>query len=255
MTRRLQQIPQPMRKYIGELNMSKKILSIILLSIALTACGKSTESKPENKVEPQNTPAATESTTKPTPSSTTDVKETALEQAPETTAPPQATETTAPQQNIATENLFAEFINYITPDLTEEQGLMDQKSYDFIVKNYSLFPAKNKAEVTKLVDKSITTKHLNKSLSQYLDKFIQVTGQVIQIEESETDIGFITIVHVLDENGNSLVCVYPGQSGDIFEGDIASVIGVPITSYSFDNISGGFTNATLLALSSLTKEE
>ncbi|MFC7559832.1 hypothetical protein ACFQY3_14225 [Paenibacillus farraposensis] len=34
-----------------------------------------------------------------------------------------------------------------------------------------------------------------------------------------------------DENDNTVMAVYPGASGDIFEGDAASVIGVPISNF------------------------
>ncbi|MEK4196034.1 hypothetical protein NYE59_23355 [Paenibacillus sp. FSL L8-0323] len=222
--------------------MSKKILSIILVSLALTACGNNTES------------GAGEATQSPSAQAT--------EKPPEITAAPteapvvEETEDVVaetPQKQIDEQHLFAEFINYITPTLTEQQGVMDQSSYDVIVKNYMLFPATEKTKVNSLIDKSVTTKHLNKSLSSYLNKFVEISGDVIEIEENETDIGMTAIIHINDENGNSVMGVYPGKSGDIFEGDSATITGVPIANFSFENVSGGYTNATLLATSTITK--
>ncbi|WDM22537.1 hypothetical protein [Paenibacillus polymyxa] len=106
-----------------------------------------------------------------------------------------------------------------TPVLTEDQASMEQTSYDFIAKNSDLFPSTDKSKVINLVDKSVTTKH-----------------------------------YISDENDNTVMAVYPGASGEIFEGDVATVIGVPIANFSYENVSGGYTNTTLLAASFLTKE-
>lgn len=234
-----------MGKYIGDLNMTKKLIFIISLSLALTACGNSAESTPTKTAESQNTKTTEQPVAEVATPTATETAETVSEQPSETNT----------QQQIDKQHRFAEFINYVTPSLTYEQGTMDQKSYDFIVKNYALFPAKNESKVVKLVDKTVTTKHLNKSLNSYLDKFIKITGDVVQIEEIEPDFGLIAVVHIIDENSNSIMGIYPAKSGDIFEGDFVSLIGVPIANYSFENVSGGYTNATFMALSSLTKEE
>ncbi|WP_225999904.1 hypothetical protein [Paenibacillus sp. BJ-4] len=214
--------------------MSKKILFIALLSVALTACGSNIK----------------EETTKfGSDSSTTSF----------------ATEQTASNENITEEAstsnqvsdqqyLFADFMKDGTPVLTEDQASMEQTSYDFIVKNGDLFPSTDKSKVINLVDKSVTTKHLNKSLNLHLNKFVKISGDVIDIEEDNTDVGTMAIVYISDENDNTVMAVYPGASGDIFEGDAATVIGVPIANFSYENVSGGYTNTTLLAASFLTKE-
>lgn len=224
--------------------MTKKILSIIVLSLALTACSNSAEKTPAKQTESQNTQTTEQPTKEIKTEAVTEDQETVSEQPPETS-----------EQQSDEQHLFAEFIKNVTPSLTEEQGVMEQKSYDFIVKNYTLFPAKDISKLVKLVDKKITTKHLNKSIDAYLEKFLIITGGVLQIEESETDLGTATIVHFMDENGNSLMGIYPNKSGDIFEGDVVKIIGTPIAKYSFNNVSGGFTNAILMALSSLEKVE
>lgn len=225
--------------------MTKKLLSIILLSLALTACGNSAEKTPVKETKSQNT-KTTEQPTKEikTEEAVTEDQESVSEQPSETSA-----------QQLDEQHSFAEFIKNVTPSLTEEQSVMEQKSYDFIVKNHTFFPSKNSSKLAKLVDKKITTKHLNKNIDTYLEKFLTITGGVLQIEETETDLGITTIVHVVDEYGNSVMGVYPNNSGDILEDDVVTIIGVPIANYSFDNISGGTTMAQLVALASLTKEE
>ncbi|MGQ3479482.1 hypothetical protein [Paenibacillus sp. TY11] len=214
--------------------MLKKILFIALLSVSLTACGSIFK----------------EETTKlGSDSSTTSF-------ATEQTASNENTAQQASTNNQVTDKqyLFAEFMKDGTPILTEDQASMEQTSYDFIVNNSSLFPSTDKSKVIHLVDKSVTTKHLNKSLNLYLNKFVQISGDVIDIEEDNVAEGTMAIVYISDENDNTVMAVYPGASGEIFEGDVASVIGVPIANFSYENVSGGYTNTTLLAASFLTKE-
>ncbi|WP_336077896.1 hypothetical protein [Paenibacillus sp. 203] len=212
--------------------MLKKVLSIALLSVALTACGSNFK----------------ETTTRSGSSSTSFATEQTASN--ENTAQQASTD----HQVTDKQYLFAEFMKDGTPVLTEDQASMEQTSYDFIVKNSDLFPSTGKSKVINLVDKSVTTKHLNKNLNLYLNKFVKITGDVIDIEEDNIPIGTTAIVYISDENDNTVMAVYPGASGEIFEGDVATVIGVPIANFSYENVSGGYTNTTLLAASFLTKE-
>ncbi|WP_229524495.1 hypothetical protein [Paenibacillus farraposensis] len=83
-----------------------------------------------------------------------------------------------------------------TPGLTENQASIEQSSYDFIVKNSNLFPSTDRSKVIGLVDKSITTKHLNKNLSLYLNKFVQIRGDIIDIEDDNTAAGTMAVVYI-----------------------------------------------------------
>lgn len=212
--------------------MLKKILSIALLSVALTACGSNFK-ETTTRSGSSSTSFATEQTT-----------------SSENTALQASTDNQVTDKQYS----FAEFMKDGTSVLTEDQASMEQTSYDFIVKNSDLFPSTDKSKVINLVDKSVTTKHLNKNLNLYLNKFVKISGDVIDIEEDDIPIGTTAIVYISDENDNTVMAVYPGASGEIFEGDVASVIGVPIANFSYENVSGGYTNTTLLAASFLTKE-
>ncbi|KJD45510.1 hypothetical protein [Paenibacillus terrae] len=214
--------------------MSKKVLLITLLSVALTACGSNIK---EETTKAGSNSSTTSFTTEQTASN-------------ENTAQQSSTNNQVTDQQY----LFAEFMKNGTPVLTEDQASMERASYDFIVKNSDLFPSTDKSKVINLVDKSVTTKHLNKNLNLYLNKFVKISGDVIDIEEDNIAAGTMAIVYISDENDNTVMAVYPGASGDIFEGDVATVIGVPIVNFSYENVSGGYTNTTLLAASILTKE-
>jgi len=124
---------------------------------------------------------------------------------------------------------------------------MDQKSYDFIIANYQLFPAKTSEEIAaakKLTDASITSKHLNKNAAPYFDKMVSYSGIVISIEETQIDGGqTIAIAHVLDENAQSYEVMIYKETGDILEEDEVQFWGVPIGVTGFENVSGGYTNA------------
>ncbi|MGP0577371.1 hypothetical protein ACTP13_10205 [Paenibacillus peoriae] len=212
--------------------MLKKTLFIALLSVALTACGSNFK-ETTTRSGSSSTSFATEQTT-----------------SNENTAQQASTDNQVTDKQYS----FAEFMKDGTPVLTEDQAFMEQTSYDFIVKNSDLFPSTDKSKVINLVDKSVTTKHLNKNLNLYLNKFVKITGDVIDIEEDNIPIGTTAIVYISDEDDNTVMAVYPGASGEIFEGDVATVIGVPIANFSYENVSGGYTNTTLLAASFLTKE-
>lgn len=146
-------------------------------------------------------------------------------------------------------------MSVVVPNLVEG-GAVDQKTYDYLVKNADLFPAvtaETKKAATKEVDSKITSKHLFKNITPYLDKMVKVTGTVVQVQEEETDFGTLASIHIMDESGNSLIGYYNNSTGDILDGDDVTMRGVPTAVYSFDNISGGTTNAIMLAVSTVQK--
>lgn len=143
----------------------------------------------------------------------------------------------------------------LIPKLTDG-GKMDDVTYKYIVDNYTLFPAKNDVDIQTVkskVDTSITTKHLAKNIQPYYDKMVQFTGRVISVEENNTDLGTIAYIHIMTQDGDSITAVYMNSTGDLLEGDTATIIGVPSVAYSFQNVSGGHTNAILLSASLVEK--
>lgn len=168
------------------------------------------------------------------------------------TAPLEQTAPTATTGNSSAVVSVADVFNEITPLITSDAAVLEQTSYDFFVEQSELFPAST-AELRKkaksLVDSKITTRHLNKNVANYYDKFVQVSGEVISVEEDNSLGSTFAIVHVMDDNGNNIIAVYPSSTGDLLDGDYATVIGAPIANFSFENVSGGYTNSTLIGAS------
>lgn len=152
---------------------------------------------------------------------------------------------------------MANFMAFYIPQLVEGSQI-DTKTYDFLVEHPELFPAitaETKKEASKLVDSKVTSRHLMKSITPYLDKMIKVTGTAIQVQEFETDAGTMAQVHIMDDFGNSVIGIYNNSTGDILDGDNVTLRGVPTAVYSFENIGGGTTNAILLSASTVQKAQ
>ncbi|MCJ8011912.1 hypothetical protein MUG84_09175 [Paenibacillus sp. KQZ6P-2] len=150
---------------------------------------------------------------------------------------------------------FADVMVKLVPTITENDGEMTEKTYNYIVAHSDLFPAltpESKKTAMSLVDANITTRHLFKNVTPYLDKMVQVTGSVVEVYEEETEIGTLAAIHVLDNNGKSVLGWYMNSTGDILEGDDVTMYGLPTSIFSFDN-GGGTTNALLMSVSTVQK--
>lgn len=142
----------------------------------------------------------------------------------------------------------AELYQNIVATMTEEQAQLPQATYDFIKEHSALFPAnteEDKVRLNGLVDPSIEYKHLNKNLTPYVNKVIEVSGNVVKIEESQKEDIILTYVHFVTEDWKSFEAVYLG-SVDAFEDDMISVKGIPVATNAFSNVSGGTTLSIVL---------
>ncbi|MBY0206247.1 PsbP-related protein [Paenibacillus cucumis (ex Kampfer et al. 2016)] len=151
----------------------------------------------------------------------------------------------------------ADFFNDLTSSVSSETAVMEQASYNFLAKHTDLFPA-DTAELRKkvkgLVKADVTTRHLNKNVANYYENFVKISGQVIQVEEDNSLGSPISILLLEDDYGNYITAIYPASTGDLLDGDYATVIGAPIANYSFDNVSGGYTNSTIVGASLIVAE-
>lgn len=168
------------------------------------------------------------------------------------TAPIEQTAQSTTTGNSSATASAADFFNDLTPFVTSDAAVLDQVSYDFIANHNELFPAST-AELRKnakgLVNSKVTTRHLNKNVANYYEDFVKVSGQVVQVEEDNSLGSTFSIVLVMDDNGNYATAIYPSTTGDLLDGDYATVIGAPIANYSFQNVGGGYTNSTLIGAS------
>lgn len=158
--------------------------------------------------------------------------------------------------DLTEENLFAEMMAYIIP-IDVENGTLDQKTYNYIVKNYTLFPAvtpETQKKAIAEVNPNIDSRHLFKNINPYLEQMIEVSGYVVEIMEEEIDEGLtVTEIHIIDDYDNSIFGYYAHTTGDILQDDYVTMRGVPATYYSFENISGGTTNSVLMGISTIEK--
>lgn len=154
-------------------------------------------------------------------------------------------------------SIFADsFINDIGL-FTDDRLSLSDLSYDFIVKNHSIFPAFNDADIIiakELADSSITAKHLNKNAQPYFEKIATFEGEVISVEEAPAEVSdTISLTHIMDDNMQSYqVFMYKG-TGDVLEDDRVRFWGVPVGASSFENVSGGSTNVQVFLGSHIEK--
>ena len=104
-------------------------------------------------------------------------------------------------------------------------------------------------KAVELADEEVTSKHLNKNVTPYLDKMVNLAGDVIQIEEDTLEDGTpISIILIEDMDFNAIYAI--GYiSTDILEGDFVDVWGLPLGAYQYENVDGGTTLAQALAIS------
>lgn len=213
----------------------KKVLSLILvamLSIALAACGSSEKADTPKKEESSSSSDSNEKDKSTDDSNEVEEQETEKEEPEEVEVPKEA--------------IYAEALIDDLKLLTEDQLELSQESYDFIVANHTLFPAKTDeaiAAAKQKVDSSITIKHLNKNPQPYFQKIASFQGDVVSIEEEPLENGeTIAVVHVFDDEMNSYQVLMYKSTGDILEDDVVRFWGVPVGGSSFENVSGGITN-------------
>ena len=152
------------------------------------------------------------------------------------------------------ETAVADYLTELVPEVTDDILEVSDESYNFIVNNPSLFPAnssKSVAKVKKIEDKSITIRHLNKSVAPYYSKVVSFTGSVVSVEES--DDGDLSLVHIISDNGDSFQMILFDTTGEILEEDYVHIWGIPLGASSFENVSGGTTNVQVIFGSMIEK--
>jgi len=121
------------------------------------------------------------------------------------------------------ETFYADGFKQDLLTITDNSLELSQESYDFIVDNYTLFPAKTEKDIAKAkkkADSSITSKHLNKNAQPYFGKIATFQGTVVSVEEKTLDNGeVISLTHVYDDNGQSYQVFMYKSTGDILEED------------------------------------
>jgi len=154
-------------------------------------------------------------------------------------------------KNKTTANIYSDILS----GFKDTKLTLEKKSSDFIANNSTLFPATEQADISKvegMVDNSIDYKHLEKSITEYTDKIMQVKGTVIDVEEYKTDGKAFTYMHFSTENRENFQVIYLGKV-DIFKNDSAVCMGMPVVLNKFENVSGGTSRAIMVIASTVKK--
>lgn len=225
--------------------MKRQLLSLFIFAALLTACGSEEASKVKETETVEDNAVEEVSTNSNNNSENEEKKGDDVEKEAETT----------PDSN---NSLYAEGYKADVPAVTENQAELTQESYDFIVKNYGLLPAKDdkSVEAVKTLTEDVDIKLLNKNLAPYYSTFVSYEGYVIQIEEQTYENGeIISWINIYDEAAgtNHNVIMYK-SSGDILEEDYVQFWGIPLAKYSYATVDGGFQNTILFGASHVEKK-
>lgn len=144
--------------------------------------------------------------------------------------------------------------NYLedVPYFTEQTLELDKISYEFINSNPDIFPAVTDEainKVKKLADEEITSKHLNKNVTPYLNKIVSFAGDIIQIEEGTWEDGTTYSIILIEDMDFNAIYAIGYQKTEFLEGDFVEFWGLPMGPYNYTNVDGGITLSQTIALS------
>lgn len=121
---------------------------------------------------------------------------------------------------------------------------VSDKSIEFIKNHPDFFPGsdQNKGAISDFVNQEAGYPQLNKNISKYEGELAFVSGNVIDIEESED--GSLTYIHISDDiNYGNYVLYYLGTLADVYEGDYVEAYFLPFDTVTFENLSNAYTEA------------
>lgn len=132
---------------------------------------------------------------------------------------------------------------------------LNDESIKFIDEHPELFPADNESDLEELIDYDVEYKQLNKNITPYLTRLIEKKLYVVQIEVYPDMYGKDATFIILENNDGSEVyyVIYFGDTGDIYEDDTVTCIGLPIAQSSYKNVLGGYTKCIVVFGSQVIK--
>ncbi|MCY1689916.1 hypothetical protein OVA29_03065 [Exiguobacterium sp. SL14] len=165
----------------------------------------------------------------------------------------------AKPKQVSSDTTYVDYLKSVVPRMTEDNLEISSKSYSFIEKNQKLFPAFKEEDINKakqMTDSTVNVKLLNKNVEPYLEKMLSFEGNVVTIEETSVPDSkdVMSLVHVIDDAGDSYQVLLFKTSGDILEEDRVQFWGAPIGPSYFENVSGGTTNVQVFAGSHIEKK-
>lgn len=151
-----------------------------------------------------------------------------------------------------------EFIDYSMRFF--EEGKMTDKAIEFYHNHKDLFPVHSNEEAEEM-DKCIISNpsyaELSKNITEFGDGLITLDGiSTLQVYENTffgRDFSWLLMAYEYPDGSVEIYVINFLGSTDIIEGDIVNVIGLPMGAYSYDNVSGGKTNAITILGSEIEK--
>lgn len=123
---------------------------------------------------------------------------------------------------------------------------VSETSIAFIDAHPEYFPgnAKIQGAISDYVNEEADYQHVAKNPSKYQDTLMNITGDVIDIKESDIDGQTVTAFHVYNEyDGRSYMVYHLGTLENVFEGSWVWAYVLPFDMISFENMGGGYTEA------------
>lgn len=162
-------------------------------------------------------------------------------------------------KQVSSDTTYVDYLKSVVPRMTEDNLELSSKSYSFIEQNQKLFPAFKEEDINQakqMTDSTVNVKLLNKNVEPYLEKMLSFEGNVVTIEETSVPNSkdVMSLVHVVDDAGDSYQVLLFKTSGDILEEDRVQFWGAPIGPSYFENVSGGTTNVQVFAGSHIEKK-
>lgn len=144
-------------------------------------------------------------------------------------------------------NEYGDALNSIFDDLTEGSIQFDDSQIDVILENTDYLPAENDEDIDAVKQKAqaIDYRLLNKNPQKYFGKLLTFKGQVLSIDEEidPSDDTAISYLQIVDDEDHDYTIIMIKAAEDILEDDYVQFWGMPVGGYSFENVSGGYTNA------------
>lgn len=203
----------------------KIIITVLLLSSLLVACGSKNESVNSNKVTNNSDNNVTDKNN----NANSELADELYKQ----TEKPKTKD--AILLNVLNTNIEDGFYNY---------GVISEKAKIFFANHLELFPPEGEIDPN-YINWDLQRKHINKDIQSVGDYLFNLNGTIAEIRtyDSSYGLGKISEMHVVDNDYNSYDVIYYGDIPDKYDNDSISIVGLPYAEISYDNVSGGVTKS------------
>lgn len=159
------------------------------------------------------------------------------------------------QESAASDNYTVSSLYETLQDNEVAPYILSEKAKQFLSEHADYFPATNYEHIAGIVDTSIEYRYVEKNPSEYGDKLMELP-ELYVLSITEDDIGTsdkFTEIQAMDAQDNVYRIFYNGELKEVYKEDIIKADVLPLGVTSYDNVSGGTTNALVVAGAYLNK--